>query len=64
MLLVSSVVGSDSAGNFARTEAMSAHINVLRGAVDDRLNPLDIGLPGTIGAAVRVGNLNADFTDF
>ena len=49
-----------SAGNFARTEAMSAHIDVLRGAIDDRLHALDVGLPGTIGAAVRVGNLNAE----
>ena len=55
-----SVVGSDSAGNFARTEAMSAHIDVLRGAVDDRLHALHVGLPGTIGAALGVGNLNAE----
>ena len=51
---------SDSAGNFARTEAMSAHIDVLGRAVNNRLHTLDVGLPGTIGAAVRVGNLNAE----
>ena len=50
----------DSAGDFARTEAMSAHIDVLGGAVDNCLHTLDIGLPGTVGAAVRVGNLNAE----
>ena len=54
------LAGSDSAGNFARTEAMSAHIDVLRGAVDDRLHALHVGLPGTIGAAVGVGHLNAE----
>ena len=50
-----------SAGHFARTEAVSTHIDVLRGAVDDRLDALYVGLPGTIGAAVRVGNLNAEY---
>ena len=29
-------------------------------AIDDRLNTLDIGLPGTIGTPVRVGHLNAE----
>ena len=38
---------------------MGAHVDVLRGAVDDRLHALYVGLPGTVGAAVRVGNLNA-----
>jgi hypothetical protein len=28
------------------------------GTVDNRLHALDIGLPGTVGAAVRVGNLD------
>ena len=51
---------SDSAGDFARTEAMSAHVDVLGGAIDNRLHTLDVGLPGTIGAAVGVGNLNAE----
>ena len=31
-----------------------------RRAVDDRLNTLDIGLPGTIGTPVRVRDLNAE----
>ena len=30
------------------------------GTVDDRLHTLHIGLPGTIAASVRVGNLNAE----
>ena len=31
-----------------------------RRAIDNRLNTLDIGLPGTIGTPVRVGHLNAE----
>ena len=48
------------AGDFARTEAVGAHIDVLGRTVDDCLDPLDVGLPGTVGAAVRVGHLNAE----
>ena len=48
------------AGDFARTEAMGAHIDVLGRAIDNRLDPLDVGLPRTIGAAVGVGQLNAE----
>ena len=51
---------SDSAGNFAGTEAVSAHIHVLGRAIDDCLHALDVGLPGAIGAAVGVGNLNSE----
>ena len=31
-----------------------------RSSVNNRLDPLNIGLPGTIGASVGVGNLNAE----
>ena len=31
-----------------------------RGTVDNRLDALHIGLPGTVGASVGVGNLNAE----
>ena len=31
-----------------------------RRAIDNRLNTLDIGLPGTIGTTVRVGNSNTE----
>ena len=30
------------------------------GTVDDRLHPLHVGLPGAVGAAVGVGNLDAE----
>ena len=56
-LSYSSVSGSL---DLTRTEAVGAHIDVLGRTVDDRLHPLDIGLPRPVGAAVRVGNLDAE----
>jgi len=50
----------DSPGHFAGTEATGAYVDVLGGTVDDRLDALHIGLPGTVGAAVGVRNLNAE----
>ena len=35
-------------------------MDVLGGAVHDRLDALHIGLPGAVRAAVRVGNLNTE----
>ena len=55
-----SIGQSHSAGDLTRTEASGAHINVLGRAVDDRLDALHIGLPGTVGTAVRVGHLDAE----
>ena len=51
---------SHSAGDLTRTEAAGANVHVLRAAVDDRLDALHIGLPGTVGTTVGVGNLNAE----
>jgi len=48
------------AGNLAGAEAAGAHMNVCRGAIHDRLHALDVGLPGTIGTTVRVGNLDPE----
>ena len=49
-----------STGDLAGTEAAGAHIDVLGGAVHHSLNALDVGLPGTVGAAVGVRNLDAE----
>ena len=49
-----------SAGDLTRTEASGADVDVLGSTVHDRLDALHIGLPGPIGAAVGVGNLNAE----
>lgn len=53
------VLKSDRSGYFTGTQAPGTNIYMAGRAVDDRLNTLDIGLPGTIGTPVRVGNLNA-----
>ena len=47
-------------GNLTGTQAASACVNALRSAVDDSLNTLDVGLPGTIRTPVRVGHSNAE----
>ena len=49
-----------SAGDLTRTEASGAHIDVLGRAVDNRLDALHIGLPGPVGAAMRVGDLDTE----
>ena len=53
------VLKSDRSGYFTGTQAPGTNIYMARRAVDDRLNTLNIGLPGTIGTPVRVRNLNA-----
>lgn len=51
---------SDSACNFAGTKATSTCINSLRRAVHYSLDPFDVGLPGSVGTSVRMGNLDAE----
>ena len=60
---------SDGSLDLAGAQAAGADVERLRGAVDYSLDTSDIGLPGTVGFAVRVGNgetelngLSADFT--
>ena len=45
---------SDRAGNFARAETAGTNIYMAGRSIDDRLDALDIGLPRTIGTAMRV----------
>ena len=45
-----------SAGNLVRTKATRAYGNGLRGTVYDRLYLANVGLPGSVGLAVRMGN--------
>ena len=52
------VLKLDRSGYFTGTQAPGTNIYMARRAVDDRLNTLNIGLPGTIGTPVRVRNLN------
>ena len=51
---------SHSTGDLAGTEAAGAHIHVLGSAVYHSLDALDVGLPGTVGAAVGVGHLDTE----
>ena len=52
------VLKSDRSGYFTGTQAPGTNIYMAGRAIDDRLNTLDIGLPGTIGTTMRVGNLD------
>ena len=42
------------------TEASGTSVHMARSTVHDSLDPLNIGLPGTIGTSVGVGNLNTE----
>ena len=49
-----------SAGDLAAAQAASAGVIVLRSTVYDGLDALHIGLPGTVGASVRMAHLNTE----
>ena len=51
---------SDGPLNLVGTEASGTSVHMARSTVDNRLDPLDVGLTGTVGASVGVGNLNAE----
>ena len=57
---LSALFQSHSAGDLTGTEASGADVHVGRSALHDRLHALDIGLPGTIGTTVRVGNSDTE----
>ena len=51
---------SDGPLNLVGTEASGTGVHMARSTVDHGLDPLYIGLPGTVGTSVGVGNLNAE----
>ena len=51
---------SDGPGDLAAAKAAGAHINVLRGTVDDGLDALHVGLPHAVRAPVRMADLDAE----
>ena len=51
---------SHSAGNLAAAQTTGACVGMLGGTVHDNLNALDVGLPSTVGASVRVAHLDAE----
>ena len=46
--------------NLVGTEASGTSVHMARSTVDNGLDPLHIGLPGTIGTTVGVGNLDTE----
>ena len=48
----------DSALNLVRTQTSGTSVHMARSTVDNSLDPLDVGLPGTVGTSVGVGNLD------
>ena len=51
-------MGSDCAGNLTGAQTPGTNIHMARRTVDNSLDTFHIGLPGTIGTSVGVGNLN------
>ena len=52
-------VQSDRSGDLTGTHTPGTNIHMAGGTIDDCLNTLHIGLPGTIGTSVGMGNLDA-----
>ena len=51
-------VKSDGPLHLVRTEASGTSVHMAGSSIDNSLDPLHIGLPGTVGTSVGVGNLN------
>ena len=51
---------SDGPLNLIGTEASGTSVHMAGSSIDNGLDPLDIGLPGTVGTSVGVGNLDAE----
>ena len=52
------MLDSDRAGNLTGAQTPGTNIYMARRTVDNSLDTFHIGLPGTIGASVGVGDLN------
>ena len=50
----------DRSGDLTGTHTPGTNIHMAGGTVDDCLHTLHVGLPGTIGTTMRVGDLNAE----
>ena len=50
----------DRSGNFTGTQTPGTNIHMAGRAIDHCLHALDIGLPGTIGTSVGMGNLDTE----
>ena len=54
------VLFSDRSGNLTGAQTPGTNVHMAGRTVDDCLHTLDIGLPGTIGTPMGVGNLDAE----
>ena len=50
----------DRSGDLTGTHTPGTNIHMAGGTVDDCLHTLYVGLPGTIGTTMRVGNLDTE----
>lgn len=55
---------SDSAGDFAGTQATSAGVNVAGFSIDDCFDTADISFPGSVGTSVGVGYFDTEADAF
>ena len=46
--------------NLVGAEASGTSVHMARSSVNNSLDPLHVGLPGTIGTSVGVGNLDSE----
>ena len=51
---------SDGPLDLVGTETSGTGVHMARSTIDDSLDTLDVGLPGAVGAAVRVGHLDTE----
>ena len=54
------LAGLDSALDLVGTEASGTCVHMARSTVHNGLDPLNIGLPSTVGTSVGVGDLNTE----
>ena len=62
-LKISGVINAgelDSPFNLVGTEATGTSVHMARSTVHNGLNPLNIGLPGSVGTSVGVGDLDTE----
>ena len=52
------IEGSNRSFDLIGTEASGTSVHMAGSSIDNSLDPLHIGLPGTVGTSVGVGNLN------
>ena len=57
---VQKVPTSNGTGDLAGAQATGASVHTLGGSVDDSLDALHVGFPGSVGTSVGMGNLDTE----